>query len=272
MHADAMYAQASHVLFLDAGLIRRSATRPWTARTATAEEARRGDVPGRRGLGRQGLRIIDEFKSQNAKVATAVRATCRLAAKKVSWKMLCGVVKETFKEIFDARAEKMGITRLLATTYDNTGDGTRPGRSSLRRRRRSATPGRPPRPARRPSRLEAGQARAQGRGRRSSASSAVARDDVIDLRGDSDVEMMARRRKAQQAPIEIDSDAAPSPIAVDADGTRGPVRAARTPTIGRASSAARCAAGNAVPRGPVLCKDTTRLTPPPLNRTARGDV
>ena len=46
-----------------------------------------------------------------------------LAAKKVSWKMLCGVVKETFKEIFDARADKMGITRLLATTYDNTGDG-----------------------------------------------------------------------------------------------------------------------------------------------------
>ena len=42
---------------------------------------------------------------------------------------------------------------------------------------------------------------------------------VIDLRGDSDVEMMvAAPAPAQQAPIEIDSDAAPSPIAVDADG------------------------------------------------------
>ena len=45
-----------------------------------------------------------------------------------------------------------------------------------------------------------------------------ARDAVIDLRGDSDVEMVAAP-KAQQAPIEIDSDAeGPSPIAVDADG------------------------------------------------------
>ena len=41
---------------------------------------------------------------------------------------------------------------------------------------------------------------------------------VIDLRGDSDVEMIAAPAPAQQAPIEIDSDAAPSPIAVDADG------------------------------------------------------
>ena len=42
---------------------------------------------------------------------------------------------------------------------------------------------------------------------------------VIDLRGDSDVEMMVAAPKAQQAPIEIDSDAeGPSPIAVDADG------------------------------------------------------
>ena len=41
---------------------------------------------------------------------------------------------------------------------------------------------------------------------------------VIDLRGDSDVEMVAAPAPAQQAPIEIDSDDAPSPIAVDADG------------------------------------------------------
>ena len=74
------------------------------------------------------MRIIDEYKSQNAKVATANEGDLPgLAAKKVSWKMLCGVVKDTFKEIFDARAEKMGIARLLATTYDNAGDGAGAG-------------------------------------------------------------------------------------------------------------------------------------------------
>jgi hypothetical protein len=41
---------------------------------------------------------------------------------------------------------------------------------------------------------------------------------VIDLRGDLDVEMVAAPAPARQAPIEVDSDAAPSPIAVDADG------------------------------------------------------
>ena len=42
---------------------------------------------------------------------------------------------------------------------------------------------------------------------------------VIDLRGDSDVEMLvAAPAPAAPAPIEVDSDAAPSPIAVDADG------------------------------------------------------
>ena len=166
------------------------------------------------------MRIIDEYKSQNAKVATANEGDLPgLAAKKVSWKMLCGVVKDTFKEIFDARAEKMGITRLLATTYDNAGAGDGGGPVPFNY---DAAVGDPWAPlARRAVPVDWKPAKREPK--------AEARDDVavvtpprapavIDLRGDSDVEMIAAPAPAPPAPIEIDSDAAPSPIAVDADG------------------------------------------------------
>ena len=52
--------------------------------------------------------------------------------------------------------------------------------------------------------------------------------------------------------------------------SRGPVRAARTPTTGRASSAARCAAGNAPPE-PMSCVRYNHDLYTFI-RTARGDV
>ena len=177
------------------------------------------------------MRIIDEYKSQNAKVATANEGDLPgLAAKKVSWKMLCGVVKDTFKEIFDARAEKMGITRLLATTYDNAGDGHGPGGGPVPFDYGAAV-GDPWAPLARPAVRLGGAAQGPGVDWKPAKREpkAEARDDVamvtpprapavIDLRGDSDVEMVAAPAPSQQVPIEIDSDAAPSPIAVDADG------------------------------------------------------
>ena len=167
------------------------------------------------------MRIIDEYKSQNAKVATANEGDLPgLAAKKVSWKMLCGVVKDTFKEIIDARAEKMGITRLLATTYDNAGDGHGAGPVPFDYGAAVGDPWAPPlarravpvdwKPAKREPKAEARDDVAMVTPPRAPA--------VIDLRGDSDVEMIAAPAPAPPAPIEIDSDAAPSPIAVDADG------------------------------------------------------
>ena len=150
------------------------------------------------------MRIIDEYKSQNAKVATANEGDLPgLAAKKVSWKMLCGVVKDTFKEIFDARAEKMGITRLLATTYDNAGDGHGPGGGPVPFNYDAAV-GDPWAPlARRAVPVDWKPAK-----REPKAEARAAAPAVIDLRGDSDVEMMVAAPAPSREPI---------PIAIDSD-------------------------------------------------------
>ena len=105
----------------------------------------------------------------------------------------------------------------------------------------------------------------------------------IDLRGDSDVEMIAAPAPAQQAPIEIDSDAAPSPIAVDADGEPWTCARCTYARTGRPSAAPTCG-GDAPPRRHVdggLTPRTTQsngqraLNPPKASPKApheRGEV
>ena len=67
------------------------------------------------------MRIIDEYKSQNAKVATANEGDLPgLAAKGVV--LMLSASSRHVQEIFDARRED-GHPRLLATTDDNAGDG-----------------------------------------------------------------------------------------------------------------------------------------------------
>ena len=154
---------------------------------------------------------------------------------------MSGMIRNAFDALWDEREKKMGIEKLLNAVYDNADPhaaapvvaaaaqplgGVALGGAARGR----AVDWKPPK--REPADRAGGPvpfdyAAAVGDPWRPLKREPKAEDvavvtpprHVIDLRGDSDVEMMvAAPAPAQQAPIEIDSDAAPSPIAVDADG------------------------------------------------------
>ena len=168
---------------------------------------------------------VHEFKSDNARVAMAGEGDLpSLATKKVSFRDMSGMIRNAFDALWDEREKKMGIEKLLNATYDNADPhaaapivaaAAQPLGGAARGRAVDWKP-----PKREPADRAGGPvpfdyAAAVGDPWRPLKREPKA-EDVIDLRGDSDVEMVAA--PAQQAPIEIDSDAAPSPIAVDADG------------------------------------------------------
>ena len=180
---------------------------------------------------------VHEFKSDNARVAMAGEGDLpSLAKKKVSFRDMSGMIRNAFDALWDEREKKMGIEQLLNATYDNADPhaaapvvaaapqplgGVALGGAARGR----AVDWKPPKrePADRAGPVPFDYAAAVGDPwrplkREPKAEARAAAPAVIDLRGDSDVEMVAAPAPAQQAPIEIDSDAAPSPIAVDADG------------------------------------------------------
>lgn len=172
---------------------------------------------------------VHEFKSDNARVAMAGEGDLpSLAKKKVSFRDMRDLIRGAFDALWNEREKKMGIEKLLHAVYDNADPhaaapvaaapqplgGVALGGAARGR----AVDWKPPK--REPADRAGGPvpfdyAAAVGDPWRPLKREPKA-EDVIDLRGDSDVEMVAA--PAQQAPIEIDSDAAPSPIAVDADG------------------------------------------------------
>ena len=165
---------------------------------------------------------VHEFKSDNARVAMAGEGDLpSLAKKKVSFRDMSGMIRNAFDALWDDREKKMGIEKLLNATYDNADPHAAAPVAAAPQPLGGAARGRavdwkPPK--REPADRAGGPvpfdyAAAVGDPwrplkREPKAEARAAAPAVIDLRGDSDVEMMVTAPAPSREPI---------PIAVDSD-------------------------------------------------------